>query len=122
MTAKSFPVLRVTDLRHQKNGQIRLTEHDAPYSDVANVLSRNDRAAEWAALFRAAPELLKALDPESLEAVAEEIGSDFHHSARAASLNVIAARQRAALALMDKPLTEPTFIDRLLAGIKKATT
>lgn len=119
MSPRDFPALRVADLRHQKNGQIRLSLDGAPYGDVANVLARNERAAEWAALFRAAPELLKVLDPEMLEAIADEIGTDFHHSARAASLRHIAAKQREAVALLDKPLTAPSFIERLVAVAKK---
>lgn len=57
----------------------------APWEDV---LAR-------ARLVAAAPDLLEALDPDTLEAVADEIDC-FEHSARAASLRGIAKRQRAA--------------------------
>jgi len=43
-------------------------------------------------------ELLEAMDPETLEAIAVELGDEFKHSARAASLMGIARRQRAAIA------------------------
>lgn len=43
------------------------------------------------------PVLLDALEPDLLEAIADEI-DDFRHSARAASLRGIAKRQRAAIA------------------------
>jgi len=47
-------------------------------------------------LIAAAPDLFEALDPEALEAIADEIDC-FEHSARAAGLRGIAKRQRAAL-------------------------
>lgn len=46
----------------------------------------------------AAPDLLEALDPEALEAIADEIGLQHKHSARAHSLQVIAKKQRTAIA------------------------
>jgi hypothetical protein len=51
-----------------------------------------------ARLIAAAPDMLAALDPDTLEAIANEIGGEFKHSARADSLRVIAKQQRAALA------------------------
>ena len=50
-----------------------------------------------ARLIAAAPELLAALDPDMLEAIADEIDC-FEHSARSASLRVLAREQRAAIA------------------------
>jgi hypothetical protein len=41
--------------------------------------------------------LLNSLDPDTLEAIADEIGGEFKHSARADSLRVIARKQRAAI-------------------------
>lgn len=41
--------------------------------------------------------LRESLDPDTLEAIADEIGGEFKHSARAGSLRFIARRQRAAL-------------------------
>ena len=52
--------------------------------------------ADWH-LIAAAPEMYEALDPDSLEAIADEIDC-FEHSLRAHSLRVIAKQQRAALA------------------------
>ena len=51
-----------------------------------------------ARLIAAAPDLLSSLDPDTLEAIADEIGSEFKHSARAASLRAVAKKQRAAIA------------------------
>jgi hypothetical protein len=45
--------------------------------------------------YNAYDEMLEALDPDALEAIADEINS-FEHSARADSLRVIACKQRAA--------------------------
>lgn len=50
-----------------------------------------------AAEVAAAPLMLEAFDPDTLEAIADEIGSDFKHSARADSLRVLARKQRAAI-------------------------
>lgn len=47
-------------------------------------------------LIAAAPDLYATIDPDTLEAIAAEIDS-FEHSARAAGLRAMAARQRAAL-------------------------
>ncbi|MFN7132244.1 MAG: hypothetical protein ACK4N5_09180, partial [Myxococcales bacterium] len=49
-------------------------------------------------LIAAAPEMYEALDPDALEAIADEIGAAFEHSARADALRVIAKKQRAAIA------------------------
>lgn len=54
-------------------------------------------AQRLAKLFAGAQSLADALDPEVLEAIAVEIGSDFHHSARADSLRVLARKQRSAM-------------------------
>lgn len=54
-------------------------------------------AKRYAKLFAGAPLLADSLDPETLEAIAAEIGGDFRHSARAESLRVLARKQRAAL-------------------------
>ncbi len=51
-----------------------------------------------ARLRAAAPDLLDSLDPDTLEAIASEIGSQFEHSARAHSLRIIARKQRIAIA------------------------
>lgn len=51
-----------------------------------------------ARLIAAAPDLFEALDPDTLEAIADEIGLEFRHSARALSLRVIARKQREAIA------------------------
>ena len=53
-----------------------------------------------ARLIAAAPDLLDSLDPDTLEAIADEITQGegwFVHSARAAGLRGIAKRQRAAI-------------------------
>lgn len=55
-------------------------------------------AAANAALIAAAPTMYGSLDPDTLDAIADEIAGDHHHSARAASLRGIAKRQRAAAA------------------------
>lgn len=55
---------------------------------------------EWeanSALISAAPELLESLDPDALDAIADEL-TEFRHSARADSLRVIARKQRVAIA------------------------
>ena len=49
-------------------------------------------------LIAAAPELADSIDVEALEAIADEIGVEGQHTARAHSLRIIAAKQRAALA------------------------
>lgn len=43
----------------------------------------------------------EALDPDTLDAIADELIDDFKHSGRAASLRAVAKAQRAALALLD---------------------
>lgn len=48
-------------------------------------------------LIAAAPDIFASIDPETLEAIADEIGGEFHNSARADSLRVIARKQRAAI-------------------------
>ncbi len=42
--------------------------------------------------------LVAALDPDTLEAIADEIGHEHKHSARAHSLRILAKKQRLALA------------------------
>jgi hypothetical protein len=59
----------------------------APRQDEAN-----------ARLIAAAPELLAALDPDTLEAIADEIDCLEHSGARAARLRVLAKQQRTVLA------------------------
>lgn len=67
---------------------------DESGSVVIAECSRDKAVADFVA---AAPELLEALDPDTLDAIADEI--DCHqHSARAHGLRSIAARQRAAIA------------------------
>lgn len=51
----------------------------------------------FARLMAAAPDLLKSIDPDTLEAIADEIDC-FQHSARAGSLRALARVQRAAIA------------------------
>ena len=60
---------------------------------------RDDKATAEAnaRLIAAAPDLYAEMDPEILEAIADEIDC-FEHSARAGSLRSLAKRQRAALA------------------------
>lgn len=55
-------------------------------------------AEATASLISAAPDLVDSIDPDTLDAIADEIGGEFKHTARAASLRGIAKRQRAALA------------------------
>lgn len=55
-----------------------------------------ETAAANAQVAAAAPDLLDALDPETLEAIADEL-TEFKHSARAGSLRVIARKQREAI-------------------------
>lgn len=66
---------------------------------VAWILSSSPDGKEDAdaRLIAAAPALLEELDPDTLEAIANEIDC-FQHSARAASLRILAKRQRAAIA------------------------
>ena len=56
----------------------------------------DERAIATARLIAAAPDLLGAVDPDTLEAIANEIDC-FQHSARAGSLRILAKRQRAAV-------------------------
>lgn len=57
----------------------------------------NAEALATAHLFSAAPNMLAAMDPDTLNAIADEIDC-FKHSARAAGLRSLAKRQRAAIA------------------------
>lgn len=66
-----------------------------PYSD--RTIQEHLASLADGRLIAAAPDLYEALDPDTLDAVAEEIDC-FEHSARAHSLRVIAKAQRAALA------------------------
>jgi hypothetical protein len=63
---------------------------------------------EWseASLIAAAPEMADSLDPDSLDAVADEL-EVFVHSARILTLRGIAKRQRAALAKARGETMEP---------------
>lgn len=74
-------VAKITYKRLGRGGAFIRTE-----TDLAN-----------ARLIAAAPELLEAPDPDTLDAIANEIDC-FEHSARAASLRLIAKRERAAIA------------------------
>lgn len=68
-------------------------------ADVWNVPgTKGAKALADANLFAAAWLLAEACDPETIEAAADEIGAEFKHTARAASLRAVAARMRAALA------------------------
>ena len=62
----------------------------APLHDDEGFYNWHLLAASW--------EMFDSIDPETLEAIADEIGSEFHNSARADSLRIIARKQRAALA------------------------
>jgi hypothetical protein len=66
--------------------------------------------SEWEAnakLIAAAPEMADSLDPDSLDAVADEL-EVFVHSARILTLRGIAKRQRAALAKARGETMEPS--------------
>lgn len=55
---------RIIDLRHQKNGQLRIISEAYPLegtNEIANVIARNVNAEANARLFSAAPELLEAI-------------------------------------------------------------
>ena len=52
---------KLIDLRHQKNGQIRV-ESEVDYHHVCNVIARTPGAEANARLIAAAPDLLEALD------------------------------------------------------------
>ena len=68
---------------------------------IADLMWRgNDKKEEQSAdarLIATAPEMLDSLDPDTLEAIANEIDC-FEHSARTAGLRLIAKKQRAAIA------------------------
>jgi hypothetical protein len=70
---------------------------DCPYEGGIAVLASSQQGVNTAQLFAAAPDLLASLDPDTLEAIADEIGEDFKHSAGADSLRAIARRQRDAI-------------------------
>ena len=55
-----------------------------------------------ARLIAAAPDLFAALDPRSLEVIADEIDGTLLGKVRAASLRAMAANQRAALAKVER--------------------
>lgn len=80
----------------------RLTNRwSASLQGLEKRISRDELVAA-ARLIAAAPDLHGSLDPDTLEAIADEI--DGHeHSARAASLRGIAKRQRVALAKASPP-------------------
>lgn len=67
------------------------------WNDSSRRFPTKDQSQANARLISAAPDLLDALEPDILDAIAIEIDC-FEHSARAASLRGIAKRQRAALA------------------------
>lgn len=56
-----------------------------------------DRQFANVALIAAAPDLADACDPETIEAIAYELMTEYKHSARAAGLLAIADKQRTAL-------------------------
>ena len=66
---------------------------DGPFNSCAYAGTKPN-----ANLISAAPDLVDSIDPDTLDAIADEIGEEFKHTARAASLRGIAKRQRAALA------------------------
>lgn len=66
----------------------------AEMDGIACLSSEHDANAK---LIAAAPELLEALNPVILEVIADEIGSDFKHTARADSLRILARQARAAI-------------------------
>jgi hypothetical protein len=74
-------------------------------TEVCYTVGLSDEAEDQANanLITSAPDLYDALDPDTLEVIAEEINC-FAHSARAMSLSVIARKQRAALAKADGKL------------------
>lgn len=59
---------KAVDLRHQKNGQIRIW---TPESHIANVLAYNDNCEANASLITKAPELLK-IGRELIEALSRQ--------------------------------------------------
>lgn len=77
------------------------TETEEILSEALDTAEENlDLAEEIEASLEAKIDALeKSIDPDTLEAIADEIGGDFKHSARADSLRVIARNQRAALAI-----------------------
>jgi hypothetical protein len=72
------------------------TPGDGP--DICHV-GNGPRGPANARLIAASPNLLEALDPDTLEAIADAIGAEFKHGARADGLRVIAKRQRSAIRL-----------------------
>jgi hypothetical protein len=70
---------------------------DFPCLEEDDAADVNAESLANARLIAAAPELLDSIDPETLEAIADEIDC-FEHSARAAGLRGLAKRQRAARA------------------------
>ena len=76
-----------------ENGWTCIRERSHQGQIIAKLSLNNEDNAK---LIAAAPELLEALDPDTLEAIADEIQS-FEHSARAESLRSIARTQRATI-------------------------
>ena len=70
---------------------------DLAVAAVISNLRPPEIVAGNARLITAAQDLYEALDPDTLDAIADEIGGEFVHSARAGSLRGIAKRQRVAL-------------------------
>ena len=82
-------------------GIVALLKHSGEDDDVAIILDRDEPAYDYEAnahMLAASWEMFDSIDPETLEAIADEIGSEFHNSARADSLRIIARKQRAAIA------------------------
>lgn len=92
----------LTNLRHHCTAQDRANAVEAIETLSLSVTEANARAkliADTASIH--AERMREAMDPDTLEAIADEIGGEFKHSARADSLRVIARKQREVLPKAD---------------------
>lgn len=87
------------------SGQIGCYDQNAWDEVAAHTINE---AETIIAALRSHDALVKALDPDTLDAVADEIeAASWHHGARAGSLRGLAKLQRAALALATVPQLDP---------------
>jgi hypothetical protein len=95
-------------LKYCKNDETHESSIENAHGEIVALLTTrsNEDNDRLGTLFSAALELLESLDPETLEAIADEMNSHTH-SARATSLRGIAKRQRIAALLATAPQPTP---------------